>query len=282
MENRRMIIFTDVDGTLYDYEGNLPASTIKAIKDLRKNGHLVFMVTGRSKAENRKELWDIGFDGMIGGNGSYAELNDQVIMHQSISLEQCKHIVEWCEQRDLDFYEESNNGLFASKNFVKNAAEPLRRYMMGKGKSFEEVKDIQVKEVIHGLIEGEELIRDDLNKVSFILHSYQDHLDSIAEFPDLKAGTWGGREELALFGDLGVKDIDKARGIRILLDHLGADVKDTIAIGDAKVDIPMLEYCNFAIAMGSGGKEIRAMADHVTDDVDKDGFYKAFRYLGLI
>lgn len=44
------------------------------------------------------------------------------------------------------------------------------------------------------MIYGGELYRDDVNKVSFILNSYQDHLDSIQEFPDLKAGTWGGKD----------------------------------------------------------------------------------------
>ena len=34
------------------------------------------------------------------------------------------------------------------------------------------------------MIYGGELYRDDCNKVSFILNSYQDHLDSIKEFPD--------------------------------------------------------------------------------------------------
>ena len=38
------------------------------------------------------------------------------------------------------------------------------------------------------MIYGGELYRDDCNKVSFILNSYQDHLDSIKEFPDLKRG----------------------------------------------------------------------------------------------
>ena len=44
----------------------------------------------------------------------------------------------------------------------------------------------------------------------------------------------------------------------------------------------MLEYCHVGIAMGSGGEEIKAMADYVTDDVDKDGLYKAFVHFGLI
>lgn len=51
---------------------------------------------------------------------------------------------------------------------------------------------------------------------------------------------------------------------------------------DAKIDIPMLKYCAFGVAMGNGGEEIKAMADYVTDSVEKDGIYKAFAYLNLI
>ena len=101
--------------------------------------------------------------------------------------------------------------------------------------------------------EGEQLYRDDLNKVSYLLGSYQDFLDTKAQFPDMQNGTWGGAGETALFGDIGVKDITKANAIAHLLAYLGADVRDTIAFGDAKVDIPMLEYCAYGVAMGSGG-----------------------------
>src|SRR5699024_11520926 len=85
---------------------------------------------------------------------------------------------------------------------------------------------------------GEQLYRDDLNKVSYLLGSYQDFLDTKAQFPDMQNGTWGGAGETALFGDIGVKDITKGNAIAHLLEYLGADVKDTIAFGDAKVDIP--------------------------------------------
>ncbi|MFR5526632.1 MAG: HAD hydrolase family protein, partial [[Clostridium] innocuum] len=57
---------------------------------------------------------------------------------------------------------------------------------------------------------------------------------------------------------------------------LHMEQKDTIAFGDAAVDIPMLEYCALGIAMDSGGKEIKAMADDITAAVDQDGLYKAF------
>jgi Predicted hydrolases of the HAD superfamily len=45
------ILFIDVDGTLVDYETNLPESAVEAIRRARQNGHRVYISTGRSKAE---------------------------------------------------------------------------------------------------------------------------------------------------------------------------------------------------------------------------------------
>ncbi|HEM3469352.1 Cof-type HAD-IIB family hydrolase [Streptococcus suis] len=278
----RKIIFLDVDGTLVDYHNRIPESAIRAIRQARENGHLVYVCTGRSRAEMQPELWEIGLDGMIGGNGSYVEHQGQVIMHQLISKEDAKTVVDWLHERGLEFYLESNNGLFASENFRERARETLKIYAMNKGKTAEEVANQEVEDVMHGMVFDGELYRDDLNKISFVLDSYQDHLDSKAAFPQLVANTWGGRGETALFGDLGVKDIDKAHAIDVLLEHLGAQKEDTIAFGDAKIDIPMLDYCAIGVAMGNGGAEILAMADMVTDDVEHDGLYNAFEKLGLL
>ena len=81
------LIFLDVDGTLVDYHNRIPESAVKAIRQAREKGHLVYVCTGRSKAEMQPELWEIGLDGMIGGNGSYVEHHGQVLMHQLISKE---------------------------------------------------------------------------------------------------------------------------------------------------------------------------------------------------
>ena len=66
------------------------------------------------------------------------------------------------------------------------------------------------------------------------------------------------------------------------MEHLAAKQSNTITFGDAKIDIPMLEYCEIGVAMENGGPEILAMADFVTDDVESDGLYKAFDRLGLL
>lgn len=212
------VIFLDVDGTLCNYEGVIPESAKQAIKQARKNGHKVYICTGRSRAEVYQEIWDIGLDGMIGGNGSYVEDQSKSVYHKKLSETEERAVVDWLHERGLEFF----------------------------------------------------------------LGSYQDYLDARETFSDLKAGTWGGKYEEALFGDLGVKGIDKAHAIDVLLEHLNAKKADTIAFGDAKVDIPMFEYCEQSVCLGNGGDEAKKAADMVTQAVDDDGLASAFYKLGLI
>ena len=274
------VIFLDVDGTLVDYEGRLPESAAAAVRKARENGHRVYICTGRSKAEVYPYLWDIGLDGMIGGNGSYVEDHGHVVMHQLITADQCRRVVDWLHDRKLEFYLESNNGLFASEHFAEKAQPAMREYSRRKGKA--DADSITVAAAFPDMIYGGELYRDDLNKVSYLLNSYEDFLETREQFPDLENNTWGGAGETALFGDLGVKGITKANAISSLLAYLGADREDTMAFGDAKIDIPMLEYCAVGVSMGNGGPEIKEMADYITYSVEEDGLYHAFVKFGLI
>jgi Cof subfamily protein (haloacid dehalogenase superfamily) len=273
------IVFIDVDGTLVTYENVLPESAVSAIRKARANGHRVYITTGRSRAEVYQNIWDIGLDGMIGGNGSYVEDHGQVILHQLITRDQCRRIVDWLHERGLEFYLESNNGLFASENFETAGLTAIREYSKRKGRAS---STLTIREAFPDMIFGGELYRDDLNKVSYLLNTYQDFLDTRDHFPDLENNTWGGAGETALFGDLGVKNITKAHALQVLLDHLGASVQDTIALGDAKIDIPMLQLCRWGVAMENAGEETKAAADYITDDVENDGLWKAFEHFGLI
>ena len=274
------ILLIDIDGTLVDYENRLPASAVEAVRRARAKGHRVYLCSGRSKAENKQEIWDMGIDGYIGGNGSYVESDGTVVMHQLITADQCRRIVDWLNARGLEFYLESNNGLFASPTFKDVAVQVMAEYSRRKGREMS--GDLDYRQAFPGMIWEGKLYRSDLNKISYVLHSYQDHLDARAAFPEMQHGTWGGAGETALFGDMGVKDVTKAHAVETLLAHLGAEKADTIAFGDAKVDIPMFEACALGVAMGSGGEEIKTAADYVTTDVDKDGLYNAFVHLGLI
>ncbi|WP_294572611.1 HAD hydrolase family protein, partial [uncultured Subdoligranulum sp.] len=167
------IIFLDVDGTLVDYENRLPASAVTAVRTARARGHRVYLCTGRSRAEVYPDLWDLGLDGMIGGNGSYVEDHGTVVMHQMLTADQCRRVVDWLHDRGLEFYLESNNGLFASEHFETAAQPALVEYTRRKGGNTE---GLTVRTMMPDMIYGGRLYRDDVNKISFLLSRYQDHL----------------------------------------------------------------------------------------------------------
>ncbi len=275
------ILFLDVDGTLVDYRDRCPASAKEAVETARAAGHRAYLCTGRSRGEiDGRGLPDV--DGLIGANGGYVEAGGEVLLHQAIPADRVADIVAWCETRGLGLYLEANSGMYCNHLMMEQGGEAFRAYARGKGSDEADVEAV-VASVLGNFIERDAaaLARADVNKISFVLSNHRDHLDSAAEFSDMEAHTWGGRDELALFGDLGPKGVSKKRAIELLLEHAGASPRDAIAFGDAAIDLPMFEACGFSVAMGNASEAVKAAADFVTDDVGADGLAKAFARLGL-
>lgn len=272
-------LFLDVDGTLIDYKTKLPASAKKAVEQAQKNGHKIIICTGCSRCEIEARDMDLNFDGVIYGNGCYVEYNNEEIFHQPLTLEQCTRFVNWCNERDLAFRLECNDGMFLSEGYEEKSR--LTRYKYTYGLE-EDYSDKPLPPLSRHMISGKNLFRDDVNKTAFVLKSYQDFLDAKEEFSDMAVDTWGGKGELALYGATRAKEFDKENSIHLLLKYLNVDPKDAIAFGDGVVDIPMFKACGFSVAMDNGNDEVKQAASYVTDDVDQDGLYNAFKYLKLI
>ncbi len=65
--------------------------------------------------------------------------------------------------------------------------------------------------------------------------------------------------------------IDKGEGLRFLLDRLGIDSAETMAVGDGGSDLPMLRAAGIGVAMGNATEGVRAGADWVTASNDENG-----------
>ena len=278
------LILIDVDGTLVNYANELPDSAAQAVRRARRAGHLVVPTTGRSRGEMPEALLSLGFDGMIGGNGAYVEVDGAVVMHNHLSRQECEAAVAWLTARGLEFYLEANSGLFPSPGFRQAALPAVRAYIAGKGRP--DAESMTVEEVFPDFIDGAALVREDVNKISYLLRGGRDGAEDLAQarraFPGLEHGSWGGRGHEALFGDMGVAGVSKARAIEALLDHLGMSHQETVAVGDGLVDLEMIASCGVGVAMGNAHPRVKEAADLVTGDVDHDGLARAFEALGLV
>lgn len=280
---RPRVILLDVDGTLVDYQGELPSTAGEAVRDARAAGHRIVLCTGRALAEIYPFLWDLGIDGVIGGNGSYVEADGQVIHKQVLAAEVVDAAVAWLLGEGLDFYLECNGGLFGSDTLP----EAIAGTMPG-GVTLGNVARARavLPHVIYGQIVDagpDAPWRTDCNKISFVLRDDVD-LDALAARfnSGVAIGSWTVDGKTDQFGEFGQVGVHKGVAVARLAEHLGVPASEFIAFGDSRSDVELLRAVGTGVAMGQAPDELKELASMVTDPVDADGLAHAFERLGLL
>lgn len=269
------IIFLDIDGTLIDYTQQISHSTREAIHLAQARGHKLLIASGRSKPAIYSWLLDLGFNGMIAGDGAYAEFGGEIIFESTIPEAQISRLYQYLEDRKIGFYEESNSGLYGNRYFLTETACSF-------GVS-EKIAAENLQKAFHGLVFDHQQYHLDVNKVSFVVRSDIQKAELEALFGDyFRIGLWNIFGKGLGFGDFTQKHVNKASAIAVLLEKLGLDRQDTYAFGDSYNDLEMLQYCQTGIAMGNAANAVKAVADYVTSDVSDDGIFNAFVQFGLI
>ena len=104
----------------------------------------------------------------------------------------------------------------------------------------------------------------------------------IATMPDDLRREYGFYDLGLGAGETGMKGVDKAYGVRRVLDRLGRGTERTFAFGDSENDLPMLDAVETAVAMGNAMEVVKQRADYVTDPVADDGVVSGLAHFGLI
>lgn len=270
-------IILDVDGTLVDYDLKLSGSTLVAIDRARKAGHEVYLCTGRSKAETFAALYGLPVDGYIGGKGAYIEVREVPIYHHPLTEAECASALAWLHAHDLPYFLETNEGLFANQRFLDVSPVIAARFV---GDTATQMA--AGRKAFPALHPGDGRPRAGVNKISWVIQSPTQRAEAASALPTLQHGWWGGRDHAELCGEIGPAGISKASGVGVLLAYLGLQRSDAVGFGDSAGEIPMLQACGTAVAMGNASADVKAMADFVTRDVDADGLRLAFDHLGLL
>lgn len=253
------IIFIDFDNTLFShYTNQIPDSAVEAIKLARKNGHKILICTGRSFAELFYfDYRDIQFDGYILSNG------------QMISDKDLKTIyVEYVEPKDKLVE------LFNLKQFPITISDEKRIYANFINDYMRQV----LKRIDSPIPEVREYDSEGIISTAFyfdneeVRNKYVDELNK-----NYNIVNWGPLC-ITVIND----DVDKANGIKKLLEMQNIDINNTIGIGDGDNDIGMVKFCNIGIAMGNSIDALKNVADYVTDHIDENGIFNAFKHFGLI
>ena len=277
----RKAIFLDVDGTLTLPNGQVSPKVEEANSKVRKNGHYVFLCTGRNKAGVRA-LMPIGFDGMICSAGGYIEMNGDKVYESSLSQEDLQlardvfdqhHIMYNLEATHMTFQDEEMN-----KEFIKHRLtdEKLNSEMI---RLLNEQKD---RFNIHSLEEYENNPQP-IQKLCFMCDDIQ-KLEKPKEILSEKFNFIIHEifSQDVINGEIIIKGTNKGNAVQFVTKKLGISLEDTIGFGDSMNDYEMIKVCHHAVVMGNGVKELKQYASSICESVEDDGIYHELKRLGLL
>ena len=253
-------IFLDIDGTLVDFQGKLADSALKALETAKSNGHKLFVCTGRQRSQIYPWLLEkVEFDGAVCSSGAYVMADGECIAQHCFSKEYITFLSDYFTAAHTPYCVQTEHTLMLEKWCGDAIVEHYLADGIDRGKI------------------------DSLFGMTKIVGSVQEL--TVAE----KLIYYGAPKGRYSFGNMGdrcgeVTDsrYTKATGMAEILRRFDAPQSATIAFGDGDNDLEMMDFASFGVAMGNGTQALRAAADMVTDDINSNGLYNAFKKLGLI
>ena len=270
-------IFIDIDGTLVGYDAKIPSSALLALKQAQARGHKIIIATGRQRAQIYPELLAaLDFDGIIASTGAHIECDGKMIYESVVEGDELRLITDYFKREGMCYLLMTADELYSDRTFgdivlpymrAAGYSEGLIQGAYGNVKTTDEptgVRGVQKFSYFLSDKTTDEMTRD---------------LGGLFYVVDYSVGSLKTEK---YFGEITRAGINKGSAIRRYIDFVGASMEDTVAIGDSGNDIDMIELCAVGVAMGNATEPIKAAADLVTADVDRDGIYHAFLRLGLI
>ena len=153
--------------------------------------------------------------------------------------------------------------------FKNNEDSELSRAMMAKNNCFpfEDMKEEDLKEVV---------------KISIFTKNKESCEKLFQRIPKSLVGFMYKNNHLDLYnGEISIKGITKATGLKQITNYLNIPIEDTIAIGDSLNDLDILQEAGLSICMGNGADECKKTADFVTKDISDDGLAYALKHFNL-
>ncbi|OKP89327.1 phosphatase [Paenibacillus sp. P3E] len=252
-------IFFDIDGTIYDEEKNIPASTKEAIAELKRQGHHVAIATGRAAYmfEDLREELDI--HSYVSLNGQYVVFEGEVIYRNPLDTSSLQALTLFAEKNDHPVAYIDAVGMkvnVAEHEYIRTSIGSLK--------------------LAFPTHDAEYFLQHEIYQ-ALIFCPEENQLLYEETYPQFHFIRWH-----PLCMDVLPGNGSKAGGIAQMMKSLGARKEDIYAFGDGLNDLEMLGFVGHGIAMGNAEDEVKTVARYVTKPVSENGILEGLRMVGLL
>ena len=274
------LIALDLDGTLFNDQGEISAKDRETLQKATDAGIAVAIATGRAYAELPVEMfYEVGIRYAITGNGSavYKLPNRECVFSDCLDNDVVYDILEEISQLDV-YYDVYIEGLvYCPKSVCHN------------------IRKMDMPEALHEHVEKTRIVVDDL--VEFIKSTGKQVEKATVNFALLEDGSLLGRKATAEILDRYPQvqylsggyhnweftraGVTKGSGIRFLAEKLGVSMDATLACGDSHNDLAMLEVVNVAVAMENAKEEVKEICNFISKSNNESGVAYAIEQIAF-
>ncbi|MDY3042328.1 Cof-type HAD-IIB family hydrolase [Streptococcus pluranimalium] len=274
-------VFFDIDGTLLNDNKRVEKATVLAIKNLKEQGILVGVATGRGPGFVQPFMDNLGLDFAVTYNGQYIFTRDKILYQNQLPKSLIYRVIRYAGDKKREISLGTASGLVGSgliemgtstfgqivsrlvpKKLTKTVENSFKKIIRRiKPQNMDYLKTIMREPVFQIVLiatEGEgQKLRDKFPQIT-ITRSSPYSIDLISH----------GQS--------------KIKGIERVGDIFDFDLDEVMAFGDSENDMEMLTGVGIGVAMGNGQDELKSIADYTTDSNNRDGISKALAHHGLI
>ncbi len=258
-------IFLDIDGTIFDHSTySVPKSALDALAKLNENNTL-WLCTGRVYKTAKIDI-GIPIDNYICALGATIYRDGKLIHERPFTKQEFDIINAKAKERGLLLGYDCADFTYRPKVLYERMQERIGKEVMNNyWADMDKYNGAPIYKMIVESITGDK-------------EAYEDFMGDLSDRFEFCATA---KPEM-LASEVTPKGVSKGGAIKELMAKGLFRQEDTICIGDSANDVSMFRVCATSIAMGQGHDCAKKEATYVTDSVSEDGFYKAFKRLGLI
>lgn len=274
-------VFFDIDGTLLNDRKNVQKSTIKAIRNLKDQGILVGLATGRGPSFVQPFLENLGLDFAVTYNGQYIYSRSEIIYTNQLSKTTVYRLIRYAGARRREISLGTASGLLGSgiiglgTSRLGQIVSSLvsRKWAKAIERSFKHfIRRIKPQNIDSLMV----ILREPIYQV--VLVATEGESERIQkQFPRVKL-----TRSSPYSMDVISEGQSKVKGIERVGQCYGFDLSEVIAFGDSDNDIEMLSQVGIGVAMGNASQQVKENARYTTADNNDDGISKALAHYGLI
>lgn len=255
------LFVSDLDGTMLPNRSAVSRENIEAVRRAADAGVVVTIATGRMFEAALPVAEALGLDvPVIAYNGGLIKSpSGRVYEEHTIETQTAREIVAFCHDRGWYIQEYSGGRL----RYAEQCAES-QFYENSQG--------------VPGIAVGREgLLAHAAGNCKLLLVT-EGRAATVARSEEIMAA-FGDAVDVTRSADRLIeivpKGISKASALRSLAAKLGISIAETMAIGDAYNDLPMLQAAGKSVAMGNAFPEVKAAADYETLTCEENGLAAA-------